>query len=174
MKRTAQVQSQMFIYILSIIVIGLLLFFGIKWIGELMKTSEKIDATKLTIDLENAFDVMRSQYGSTKTYKFYVPKGIDKVCFVDSTVLKTQLDTNSINYPVCDTTDVENYNPLICLAWKDNTSSILFSPALDVDVNIGHIEILNTQRSLCYDITKNRNIELRLIGLGDGVKLESI
>ncbi|MBT3408896.1 hypothetical protein HN415_09535 [Candidatus Woesearchaeota archaeon] len=173
MNNKAQAQSQMFIYILSIIIIGLLLFFGIKWIGELIKTGDKIDSTKLTVELENAFNTMRPQYGSAESYNFYIPRGIEKVCFVDSTITKNQLLLTPANYPVCDPNN-EMYDSLICLAWKDNASSILFSPSLDVGVNLGHIEIIDSKRSFCYDVTENRKIKLKLIGLGDAVRVELI
>ncbi len=157
----AQVQSQMFIYILSIIIIGMLLFLGIKWIAELKNTGDVIDVTRFRIDLENSFDTIRPQYGSADNYEYTVPSGIDIVCFVN-----TRYDNIGMT-ELCTPGNV-NYSAIICNSWKDNTSSVLFSPPVE-DINVGPIDMSGPY--ICFHTTTNRKIELRLVGLGDRVRI---
>ena len=154
----------MFIYILSLIIIGLLLFFGIRWIGDLIDTTKVIDATKFKVDLENAFNSIRAQYGSSKIYEFVLPDGIDQICFVDSRVIPA-------NQGICKATD-DYYDPIMCDAWRDNTSSVLFSPPIQADIDVGLVEISDIRKDLCFKTVNSHRIKLRLIGLGDMVRIE--
>jgi len=161
--KKGQMQSQLFVYIISILVVGMLLYFGITWIGELTKTAEKIDATKFKVDLENSFDSIRTEYMDQRNFEYSVPSGIDRVCLLDSF---TDLQVATI-YGLCDTAS-DDYDPRICNIWKDNSSSIAFSPPLDTEINLGSI-IVDDPKYMCFSSTNSRNLRLRLVGLGDKV-----
>jgi len=164
--KKSQIQSQLFIYILSIIIIGLLLYFGIHWIGELIKSEDIIDSTRFRIDLENSFDSIRPQYGSADNFEYSVPDGVDMVCFVDNTKDRTFISTTDL----CDQAH-EDYSALICNSWKDNISSVLFSPPLE-DINIGNLDMESP--FICFKTSMKRKIGLRLVGLGDKVRISRI
>jgi hypothetical protein len=167
--RKGEVQSQMFLYILTLIIIGLMLFFGIKWIKDINDTSTIVDATKFKKDIETAFDSMRAQYMSSKTYEFSLPDGVNQLCFVDSNT--NPQDTLPPNQGVCDSSK-SYYNRYICDAWKDKVSSVIVYPALSAGIDIGSIEIDTPTKDLCFDITKNRRISVKLVGLGDMVRVK--
>ncbi len=154
----------MFVYILSIIVIGLLLFLGIKWITELRNRGSLIDVTRFRIDLENSFDTIRPQYGSADNFDYTVPDGIDLVCFVNSRF------TDFSSTELC-TPGNANYSAIICNSWEDNTSSVLFSPPVE-DINVGPVEM--SEPYICFHTTTIRKIQLRLVGLGDRVRVQKV
>lgn len=161
--RKAQVQSQVFVYILTMIVIGLLLYFGITWIGDLLATGETIGATQFKVNMENAFSNL--DYGSQRTEDFSVPEGIKRICFLDNTQPK-----DIGNSALC-LSGSDDYAPLICNLWKDNASAVGFSPAAETQIDIGPVKI-GSPYFICFD-TENRNrISLRLTGLGDRIKVE--
>jgi hypothetical protein len=155
----------MFLYILTLIIIGLLLFFGIKWMKDINQMSTVVDATKFKKDIETAFDSMRSQYMSSKTYSFTLPDGVEQVCFVDSaTVPGIQ--------GVCDPTK-DYFNDYICGVWKDGGTGIIIDPPLKTStLSIGNIQVQEDPKNICFDITKAKRITVKLIGLGDMVRVK--
>jgi len=163
-RKKGQATSQMFIYILGIIIIGLLLFFGVTWIGDLISTADTITSAQFKVQLENSFEAIQTEYGDARNFDFSVPNGVETVCFVDS-FTKPQ---PAISYGLCDSTH-DDYNALICNSWADNISSAIFYPPLESELDIGPVEIDDPWYH-CYNIKRNRQIKFRLIGLGDKVK----
>ncbi len=167
MKKKSQAQSQMFIYILSILIIGMLLYFGIKWIGEIMHSADETDIIKFKIEIENAFETMLSNYGSARNYEFNIPGNTNKICFVDSYADQSLIKLSNL----CDSSDIENYSPLICNAWKSNVSSVLFDPPFKTEIEIGNIQIPHISKYICFSILKNKNINIRLESLGESIRV---
>jgi len=164
--KKAQVTNQVFVYILTILIIGLLLFFGMKWIGDLLRQGEIIDETKFVIDIENAF--AQIQYGDGKNHDFLVPAEVDVVCFVDSSLPRSEIKLRNLCIPESDI-----YDPLICNSWQDNTSSVLFSPPLKTEISVGDVRIDDPQKFLCFSTISNNWVKVRLVGLGNRVKVSA-
>ena len=83
MKRNKKAQtSEIFFFILAIVIIGLLLLFGVKYIMELGSKVNQIELVQFKTDLENSAEEYRPVYGKWKKLTFSVPVGILKVCFV--------------------------------------------------------------------------------------------
>lgn len=159
-------QSQLFIYILTLLIIGLLLYFGIKWIGGIIKTQEVIDATKFQIDLENSFEKTRPNYGSTLKKDFLAPDGVDRICFVDSFLEIAQRNLKGL----CDKTH-DDYDPVMCNEWKDNTTAVVFSPVIDRNINLGAVTVDATPKYMCFNTSTTRRFSLLMTGLGNRVKI---
>ncbi len=168
MSRKSQMQSQLFIYIMTLLIIGLLLYFGFGWISKLFKTQSVIDATKFQVDLENAFEKIRPNYGSTSEREFLAPDGVDRICFVDTQMKVSDRKLRGL----CNSAN-DDYDPVMCNQWMDNTSAIMFSPAIERDIDIGSIVVDATPGYLCFDTTKSRRFTLLLTGLGNRVKVKS-
>jgi len=162
--KKAQITNQVFIYILTVLIIGLLLFFGIKWIGDFVKGTDSFDEIQFIKNIENSFSGI--QYGSAINKNFHVPSGVDMVCFVDSDLPKPEIRLRDLCLP-----GSEVYEPLICNGWLDNTSAILFAPPLEHDINIRPVRIEDPQKFLCFSTVKNNWVKVRLIGLGNRVKV---
>jgi len=166
--KNGQMQAQLFIYIMTIIVVGALLFFGVSWIVDLYKYQQTIDEQTFIKDLTTAFDSIRTRYGSSESYTFKAPADADMVCFVDTSV------PVQMGYDVCRSTH-DDYDPFICNAWNDKVSGILISPQMKSgDIDIGDVVIDQTdtpQRHFCWHTDRNKQIKVKLVGLGDGVKV---
>ncbi len=170
MKRS-QIQSQLFIYILTIIVIGTIFLFGFKWISNLMETKEEIDITKFRIDLENKFRNIRDKYDTWQGFEFLVPEGIDRVCFV---ILEYKEKYEVKNPGLCDP-DSEDYDFFMCDAWKDSTQNVLIDPmdALDEPIEVGTVSFSTDSDAYqkgykCFDV-QDSYFSLTLTGKGDSV-----
>jgi len=142
----------------------MLLFFGIKWIGGLIGTAETMDATRFKVDIENAFDSIRPDYGTQRNHEFLVPANVDRICFVDTTTPSSQAASSNL----CNVNHA-HYDPFICNGWKDQTSGILMSPP-NSQLDIGPIEMTGV-KYLCFNTDTNSRLKIRLVSLGKSVRV---
>jgi len=163
--KKGQIQSQLFIYILTIIIIGAILVFGVNWIMKLMKDDQCVQETQMIAKINQDFKSIRSDFGSSIKVEIVASPELERVCFVDH-------DTNpNNNYDLCKPGTVD-YSPIMCNSWQDHTSGILFSPTIACGTpDIGEI-VVGVSGYLCFNTDQNRRIRLRLTGLGDRVKVE--
>jgi hypothetical protein len=79
----AQIQGQIFIYILSVVVVTLVLMYGYRAIRGFNQQAQMIDILEFKTTLQNEIDGIRSDWGSVKTLQIKVPNDYKEVCFVD-------------------------------------------------------------------------------------------
>lgn len=80
----AQLYSQIFIYILTIILISFILVYGYNAVQNFKKRAEQVSCLKFRNDLINAVDVISSDFGSVKRKELQLCSGYSKVCFVET------------------------------------------------------------------------------------------
>ncbi len=169
--RRSQMQSQMFIYLLTIMIIGFLLFLGFKWIGSLMKTTDIISLTKLKYEMQNTFDTYRTRYGSWKIASFKIPESVTRVCFADLSLKRTAIEHSAICTP-----GNRDYNIFVCDAWKDKTQNVFFIPfgSVRTVIKIGEIAVPKSNHNgyICFDVVSSE-IKLKLKGLGNKVEVSA-
>ncbi|MGM5481853.1 MAG: hypothetical protein ACQESF_00175 [Nanobdellota archaeon] len=162
----AQIPSQMFTYILTLLVIGMMLFLGVKWLGSLMDKSEDISMAKTKVEMESAFEKIKTNFGSWEYKEFRIPSEATRVCFLDRNYAKNG-DYKSTG--IC-TEGNSDYNPIICEAWGAETQSIVFEPmdAMEMTVDVNYVEVEGGY--ICF---KNENgvIRVKLTGKGNAVKV---
>jgi len=95
--KKGQILSQPFIYIFAIIVIGLILLFGFRYIGKILKTGCEIESLDLVNDIQAEANQLRalsfgSSYKCSFSYSgtgdrcnFIIPSNVEGLCFVDLT-----------------------------------------------------------------------------------------
>ncbi len=93
--KKGQIMSHVFIYIFAVIVIGLILLFGFKYINKIIKTGCEVETLDLVNDMKSEAREIRSlSYGSSyscsfvfgsggKRCEFVIPDNVVGVCFVD-------------------------------------------------------------------------------------------
>jgi hypothetical protein len=167
--------TQIFFFILAIIIIGLLLLFGVKYIMELGDKVDQIDVVRFKTDLEGYAEEITPVYGRWKKLELNVPIGINKVCFVQhGTFGAGYLYHTQKNLCISGSHD---YNFLMCQSWQDNpTRNVYTDPfdALDVEVDLGTIAVVGTNADdyyLCIDTT-DHYMKLKMTGYGDHVLIE--
>ena len=80
----AQLYSQIFIYILTIILISFILFYGYSAVQNFKKRAEQVCQLKFKNDLVNAVEIISSDFGSIKRKDLELCAGYSQVCFVET------------------------------------------------------------------------------------------
>jgi hypothetical protein len=158
--------GQVFVYILTVLIMGLMLYFGVKWIINLMLTECEIQTANLKIDMETSFEKIRPNTASWQNVVFNVPDclRLKKICFVDSSYANKQTSG------LC-TTGQKDYNPMMCNAWmSNNDENVMFEPPVENPVYIKDIKVDSPLGYLCFPIEQNKVI-VKLRGLGVGVQV---
>lgn len=79
-----QLYSQIFIYILTIILISFILIYGYNAVQNFKKRAEQVSCLKFKNDLVNAIDGISQDFGSIKRKELQLCAGYSRVCFVES------------------------------------------------------------------------------------------
>jgi|SRR3989344_5111575 len=82
--RKSQLYSQIFVYILTIMLISFILIYGYNAIQNFKKRAEQVSCLKFKNDLQNSIESVLSDFGTVKRKELQVCSGYPKVCFVES------------------------------------------------------------------------------------------
>lgn len=173
MNRKAQVQTQIFVYVIAIVIVGLILVFGYNAIKKIGDRADEVSLIKFKSTIEGSFDSVRTSFGTVKLEKYEVPQGYEELCFVD---LDIQGGVNVFS--------LENDYPLVyeAVTTQGNNKNAFLVKGLDIEsyevdkINIG----LSADRAedcefndgceiyLCADVV-NSVARVKLAGRGDHV-----
>jgi|TARA_B100001971_G_scaffold164052_1_gene154523 hypothetical protein len=148
--------SQVFIYILAIIVFSLVLLFGYKAIKGLITSSEKIDYVHFKAKLESA--IKRVDYGDKLIEEFSIPSGFNEVCFI-SYEPGVETPSTTTTYDIIDD------------SWSSNVKANAFLVLSDEDITPFYIEQKmkatdGANNFYCAPVNKGQ-IELTIDGVKD-------
>ena len=170
MKKRGQLLSQPFFYISAIIVIGLILIFGFKVIGDLRRTGCNVENAKFLNELEKNIDDMYTNfpgssedcsivnsYGSSKnTCEIQAPSGIAGMCFVD---FGNTVNTESIPF-----TNLKEDLQIIQKGGGDDYN-IYFAPKQEnCKIDRKRITKIKIKENFCIDFNKKNKIRLENVG----------
>lgn len=79
-----QISSQIFVYILAAIIVGIILLVGYKAISTITGITSKVPIDDFILDLDNNIHKVSRSYGSVKKFEFTLPEKFDQICFIDS------------------------------------------------------------------------------------------
>lgn len=179
MKKKAQIQSQMFIYLLAIFIIGLLLLFGVKSILQLFKQADDIDFLTFKTEIEAASQRIASNYGKWEKLTFTLSSHVEKICFVQHKAYPEAAIFYKDQEGLC-LAQHPDYDFLVCDAWKEgvlyNVYPLPFSDfQAGEGIYLGELEVRNNQGKhyLCMPVS-NGKITIKLVGQGNHVIVEAI
>jgi hypothetical protein len=158
MKKKGFTSSTMFSYILGIVIIGLLLFFSSRFLGDLFTQEKTIEETQLKKSLQNSINLLSSKYGFSENKLFKGYSNYDEICFINTTD-KTKLPTSFNN----------NY-PLISNAIEAGDNVFLIGKEF-YPIKVNKIQI--NHNVLCVPI-KTGNFEINIEGRGDSSIISSV
>jgi len=159
MTKKSQMPSQAFVYILTMIIIGLLLILGVKWIGNILEEMRIAELILFKKDMEESFI---TGYNDQNAFEIEVSKEIEKICFMEP-------GKYSELVPLC--REGPSYEPMACDDWKDGTAAVVLIPPTDVSIDTMDIEVDSEHHYLCFNNTKKRKLELVMIGLGNRTRV---
>ncbi len=83
-QRKSQIYGQIFIYILSAVLITMIMIYGYSAISKVRGKSNDLCVLKLKNDLGNIINSISEDFGTTKLKDFRICEDFDTICFVES------------------------------------------------------------------------------------------
>ncbi|MEK6984484.1 MAG: hypothetical protein AABX33_07965 [Nanoarchaeota archaeon] len=152
--KKSQLYSQIFIYILALVLISGILIFGYSTIQIFTTRGEQVACLKFKNDLSNSIESITSDFGSVKRKDLQLCSGHNKVCFVESFEQIINKDNPQ-----------GTNDPIIKDSIKSEAEKNVFLVGGD-SYSIGKISVEGDV--LCIN-AKNNQISLRLEGMGNHV-----
>ncbi len=158
--------QQIFTYIFAMIVLGLIIFFGIKMIKGVGDTAHAVENVKFKKDIDNQVQKIYSYSPGSKANLEIkgVPNGIKAVCFID---LTTPVNLNEIPYD-----DVK----LFAEGKKGTRTNVFFAATTKQSKTPDPTTVSKlkpTPNPLCIDITTSGNLGAKLENEGAFIKISS-
>ena len=82
--KKSQVHGQIFVYILTVVLVSFILVYGYNAIKNLKNRAEQISCLKLKNDLQISVESILSEFGSIKIKEIDICGGYKKICFVET------------------------------------------------------------------------------------------
>jgi hypothetical protein len=159
-KKKSQIQSQIFVYILSMVVIALVLLYGYNAIKGFKERQEQITLVELENQLKSLINSASPKYGSIEKGDIALPSEYNTICFVDNGELGSSDDCG---LPEPDAAIVRD-------AIQSSTANIFLIPGGSKNFRIGNIKV----EGGCVCIPKTgSNAVFRVEGLGNGVRISN-
>lgn len=80
----SQIYGQVFIYILTIMLVSFILVYGYNAVQNFKKRAEQVSCLKFKNDVQNAVEIISSDFGSVKRKDLQLCAGYAEACFVES------------------------------------------------------------------------------------------
>lgn len=159
--RKSQIQTQVFVYILSMIVISLILLYGYNAIKGFREKQEQITGIELENQLKALINSASPKYGSIEKGDLAMPSEYNMICFVDNT--KMGYDNNDCGLQ-------EPSAAIVKDAIQFSTANIFLIPDGSKNFKIGNIKVDDSSGCICITKTGS-NAVFRVEGLGSGVRI---
>ena len=156
-KKKAQIYGQIFIYILTIVLISFILVFGYNAVHDLKDRAKTVSCLKFEDDLKNSIASMLSDFGSVKIKNFKICEGYSRICFVET-------------FENFDESELVDVDPLIkdSILSKTENNAFLVDTTAKEYFNVGSISA--EPNVLCIN-ARYGQISLKMKGLGNHVLL---
>ena len=82
--KNGQAIGQVFIYVITIVLVSFLLLFGYRAITTFKDKADQVSFLQFRNDLQDTIEVLTTDFGSVKVKDFSIPGKINTVCFVQS------------------------------------------------------------------------------------------
>lgn len=183
MRKKAQTASQIFIYIMSMLIVLLILVYGYKAISGFNKQSDTIVLAEFKTSITGVVDEVRAEWGSVRTREIRVPSEYEGVCFVvpdtsiaenvfeDALNLDSNLPNLGINLVVDSATEEGSRDNVFLVG-----SSIQPFFLGDDESGSSYIDVPGDQgdpQALCMDAVGGK-IKIRVTGKGKKAYIEKL
>jgi len=150
--KKSQMVGQVFIYIVTVVVVGIILLFGYNAIMTVKEKSDGVIISKFKSDVANMVEITASDFGSVKIKSFELPARYTKACFVKNYGGYPTLA--GTNYPIME----DSVND------KVDKNLFLIEDSVRESFFVGDIDITGDVH--CFDTINNR-IKVKFEGKGN-------
>lgn len=102
--KKSQAQTQIFIYILALVIVSLILLYGYNSIKKLREQTSAIEHIQFKTDLETSIERINFEFGTVEKKSFIIPGSFKQVCFLELERVGDISDENKTiirtNYPI--------------------------------------------------------------------------
>lgn len=156
--KKAQLYGQVFVYVLSLLLISFILIYGYNSIRNFKQKAEQVSCLKFKNDIRNSIESILSDYGSVQRKDLQVCSGYNQVCFVES----YQKERSDAPQGLID--------PIIIDSIKSETgkNTFLMDNTAKDSFYAGNISV--SPDVMCVNVTRGK-VSLRLEGKGNRVLL---
>lgn len=160
MKKKSQI-GEIFIYLISTLIIILVLYYGYTAIQNIGKKQEQLSLVKFQKTLGDTIVYTSSDYGTVRIETFSVPVKFREVCFVDRNLIITG-----------NATPIDNIAyPLIANSVADKVNNNVFPLPEGNPFFIDKLWVPDSGFK-CFEVAQG-NIKVRIEGFGDKAKISS-
>ena len=152
--KKSQVQTQIFIYVMALVIFSLILLYGYNSIKKIREQASSVEYIQFKTDIENTITKLGYEFGSVDIKEFNVPGNYKQVCFVEF----SDSLTIPADYPIINNSVYTNASDNVFLV-KNIAEESFKVKGLVVDGNFH-----------CFNISKGR-IEVRIESLGSAVRV---
>ncbi len=164
--KKAQNAGQILTYVLAILVVGLILFFGYKSIRDITSRTEKVSLIDFQQSLTSKIKKISSQYGASEIYIISVPTAVKEICFVNNRQ-SVLLNTDGI-YPIIKEA-LTSASPVAKNVFPIGVNNQLAAqPMLIGEIDFPNSDNPSTKSVQCFKI-KSGKLTINLEGKGDHV-----
>lgn len=159
--------QQVFVFIVSAIVLAMIIIFGYSAITDFLEKGEQVEFFQFKSSLESSISKIYSEYGAVRQQDYSLPMRYEQICFVD---LDAEYDS-----ALCD------FNAVACDVWETAYDSqmgydgvdenVFLKPSAEVAIKVRKLEI--DGGFLCLPI-EGGSFSLRLEGRGSKALVEEI
>ena len=100
--RAGQIAGQVFIYIITLVVVAVILIFGYRSISTFKNKTDEVGALQFKQQLESSIKSISGQFGTLKVKEFELNSQYKELCFVNNYDFDTHADLNAqfADYPL--------------------------------------------------------------------------
>ncbi|GEM_PF-2369911 len=158
MSKRGQISSETFVYILAVVIVGITMFMGYKYISAQKSTGSTAEVLNLHNQMASDFRSVGNYYGSAKKFSYDAPKGLQSVCFAGLNKKEKILSTKLIDF-----------YPLVKDILKSNSPGNIFFAGSSVKDSLQINNIVIGQYPYFYCVSpKNGMIDFEASSLGGG------
>ncbi len=158
----AQNVGQIFIYVLTVVIVGLILLIGYKAISGSRERINQITVLDFQKSMEASITTITNQYGTVKKKTFTLPAGYKEVCFMENYQFNTALNYQQLlqAYPLI-YDSLQNGQPT-------KNIFLIRSEGPGESYDLGRISV--SSAFTCFEIRQNM-FTVTLEGKGDHVSI---
>lgn len=152
----AQIIGQVFIYVITIVLVIFILAYGYKSITTFKDKANQVSYIQFKNNMQNTIEVLTLDYGSVKVKEFIVPDDITEVCLVNSFP----------EFPILSNTGY----PILEDSVNSNIGKNVFLIGKNVEESFDAGKISMEEDLLCI-LTPTSRIKLKMEGKGDHIAI---
>ena len=121
MSHRAQIQGQVFVFLLALVIVAAILFLGYKGVQMISEQAKTAQLEKFKDAVTNDVQLYQDSGSASAEIRYNLPSSVQYVCFLDS----GPYDPNN---RICDSLSGDDYHLSACNAWEGSTHSVFIIP----------------------------------------------